>query len=165
MADRSTTALAKLVDQKRRLLEQLLAVGRRQGELIGEGDIASLLKLLTAKQQLIAALRSVEQSLAPFHTEDPDTRQWPSPQHRTACAADSATCERLLAEVIALEKEQEGQMVRRRDGVAERLQKTQSAHAASAAYQPHKRPSSPTTPLPSPDSPGLSGSLDLSTTN
>lgn len=137
------TTLALRMGQKRRLLVQMLAVGARQGELIETGDVAALVKLLAAKQQLIAALGQLERSLDPFRKEDPDARDWRSPADRTACAADADACARLLDEVVALERRHEEAMSRRRDGLAAELRKTLSAHHAASAYQPHRRPGAP----------------------
>lgn len=140
MSDLSTDELARLMGQKRQVLSQLHEVGQRQAQLVASGDVGLLLKLLSAKQTLIQALQSVERSLAPFHLQDPETRTWPTPEHRAACAADAAECRRLLDEVIAMEKTQETQMTERRDAVAAQLQKVHTAHHARDAYQSQQRP-------------------------
>lgn len=158
-----TDSLARLVQQKRRLLEQLVQLGRRQGELIEAGEIASVVQLLSGKQQLIAGLQSVEQCLDAFRQEDPDARVWPSPAARTACQADSHACNALLAEVIATEQKHEKSMGDRRDEVGAQLRQAQSAHAASSAYKPHLRASRPpVAALPEVSVP-LNTSLDLTT--
>lgn len=167
MTDRSASAtegLARLVAQKRRLLEQLLQTGQRQGELIEAGDITTLLRVLTAKQQLIAALRAVERGLDEFRHEDPEQRVWSSTAHRAACAADTTACRDLLAAVIELEKRHEQTIEQRRDGLADQLRRVQGAHDAAAAYQPHRRPSTGPTTAESVVGEGVVGSLDLSTT-
>jgi hypothetical protein len=147
MPESSTENLAKLIRQKRQLLEQLLAVGRKQGELIYQGDIQSLLKLLASKQQLIAAMHSIENALRPFQAENPDTRVWRSAELRSVCASDAEACSQLLTEVMAIEKAHEEQMIHRRDAVSQQLRQAQSAHNAAAAYQPHIR-NQPQPPLP-----------------
>lgn len=156
-----TDALARLVRQKRRLLEQLVAVGERQQKLIGEGDTTALLQLLSGKQQLIAALRVVESGLDAFRDEDPESRPWPTPQQRAECAADADACNRLLAEVIASEQQQTEEVASRRDAISEQLRQAQSAHAASSAYKPHLRH---TTPAPDLSNQPLSATIDLTTT-
>ena len=84
MTELSTTRLADLIAKRRRCLEQLLELGRRQAELIAAGNMADLMRLLAAKQQLIAALQTLEKELAPFHDEDPDSRRWASPEDARA---------------------------------------------------------------------------------
>ena len=142
------------------MLEQLLAVGQRQSELINEGDLPTLLQLLSTKQRLILALRSTENELAPYQQEDPEARVWPSPESRAECAADAEVCNRLLPQVVALEKSHEEQMTTRRDEVSAQLQQAQSAQVASSAYQPHARHTPSITP---PKGVNLAASLDLTT--
>ena len=158
-----TEPLARLVRQKRKLLEQLAMLGRRQQELIAGGDAATLLQLLGGKQQLITGLQVVERGLDAFRHEDPDTRRWPSPAERAACQADADACNALLAEVLTTEQQHEGQLSERRDALSKRLQQAQSAHAASTAYKPHLRgPRRPVVVAPDASAP-LNASLDLST--
>lgn len=160
-----TEPLARLVQQKRRLLEQLVQIGRRQGALIGEGEVASLVQLLSGKQQLIAGLKVVEQGLDAFRHDDPDQRQWPTPADRAACKADADACNALLAEALATEQKHEAQMSERRDAIGAQLNQAQSAHAASSAYKPHLRVPRPQ-PIAVPEtSAPLAASLDLTTSD
>lgn len=156
-----TDALARLVRQKRKLLEHLVALGRKQGELINAGDTPALIQLLSGKQQLIAGLQVVEQGLDQFRGEDPDTRAWPSAAERAACRADADRCNELLAEALESEQSHEGEMVQRRDTLSKRLNQAQTAHAASSAYKPHLRSQKPLVGLTSDASEPLSASLDL----
>jgi len=137
MADLTTTRLADLIGKRRRCLTQLRALGDRQTEMIATGDMTSLVRLLAAKQELIAALEALERELKPFHGQDPESRTWTSPAARAACADDETECRRLLAEVMAIEQAGERQLTVRRDGVATQLQSLGVATRASAAYQAH----------------------------
>lgn len=159
-----TESLARLVNQKRRLLEQLVAIGHRQGQLIEEGDAPALLQLLNGKQQLIAGLQVVEQGLTAFRDDDPDRREWRSPADRAACKADAEACNALLAESLATEQQHEAAMTERRDALSKQLLQAQSAHAASTAYKPHLRGTRAPIPVVTPDtSEPLISSLDLTT--
>lgn len=159
-----TEALARLVNQKRRLLEQLVAIGHRQGQLIEDGDAAALLQLLTGKQQLIAGLQVVEQGLNAFRHEEPEQRNWPSAADRAACKADADACNDLLAESLATEQQHETAMTERRDALSKQLLQAQSAHAASTAYKPHLRGTRQPAPISTDDpSAPLLSSLDLTT--
>ncbi|MCA9644068.1 MAG: hypothetical protein KC492_25420, partial [Myxococcales bacterium] len=73
----STDRLAKLVCQKRQVLQQLRQVAVRQGELIGQEDVSTLLKLLATKQALLSGLQKLERALEPFRGQDPEDRPWP----------------------------------------------------------------------------------------
>lgn len=160
-----TEPLARLVRQKRRLLEQMVKLCTRQGELITEGDTTTLLQLLGGKQQLIAGLQVIERGLDAFRHQDPDSRPWPSAADRAACKADADACNQLLAEVVATEREHESQMTDRRDSLSKQLLQAQSAHAASTAYKPHLRGGrQPAVADPSNGAP-LSTSLDLTSSD
>jgi|GEM_PF-1195939 len=131
----TTDQLAALIAQRRQCLMQLRDIGRKQSELIATGEMDPLLRLLAAKQQLLTALQSLEQNLAPYHDEDPQQRVWPSPDARARCAQQAADCRVLLEEVMRLEKKNEQQIALRRDEVASQLQSIHTASLVRGAYQ------------------------------
>ncbi|MCI0333747.1 MAG: flagellar protein FlgN [Planctomycetes bacterium] len=136
---RPTEQLSELIRKKHRVLVQLRDVGQRQMDLVASGDIAALLELLGAKQQLIAGLQRLEQELAPYYAEDPERRVWPSPQHRAECARQAADCNALLEEIVALEKSGAEKMTVRRNEVAEQLQQAHAATQVRSAYEANRR--------------------------
>lgn len=152
----STENLSKLISQKLQVLTQLRQVGLRQGQLVAAGDVAALLKLLGAKQQLLAGLQKLERAMAPYHDQDPELRVWASPDHRAACAAEATQCKTLLAEIVAMEREHEQAMVVRRDEVAEQLRHAQSAQAATSAYTSNSSAHNASATPPKPMGPTLS---------
>ncbi len=134
MTELSTTRLADLIAKRRRCLEQLSELGRRQSQLIALGNMADLMTLLAAKQQLIVALQALEVELAPFHDEDPDMRQWATSEARQRCAADADRCRQLIQDVMALEQAGERQLTVRRDETAEQLRTVAAAGRVREAY-------------------------------
>jgi len=134
MNEMETDVLAGLICSKRDCLTQLRDMGRRQLETIDEGDMTSLLDILAAKQQWLARLRQIERALDPFRNQDPESRQWRTPEDRGRCARQIAECEQLLSEIIRQEKRGERAMVRRRDEAATRLQAAHFAGHARGAY-------------------------------
>ena len=136
---RPTEQLTELIHKKHLVLTQLRDVGRRQMELVNGGDIAALLALLGAKQQLIAGLQALEQELAPYYSEDADRRVWVSPKHRSECARQAAECNALLEEIVELEKLGAEKMTVRRNEVAEQLQQAHAATQVRSAYEAHRR--------------------------
>jgi hypothetical protein len=134
----STTRLAELISKRRKCLAQLRELVVKQGELIADGNMTALLRIFSAKQELIAALETLERELRPYHDDDPDDRQWSSPAARAACAADAEACRRLLAEVMALEQAGERQMTIRRDGAAQELRSLSEAGRVREAYQANR---------------------------
>jgi len=135
----TTDKLADLISKRHRCLLQLRDLGHKQAELITQGDMAPLLRLLGAKNQLIVAVQAIEQELNPFHVQNPDDRTWPNADARSKCADQAAQCRQLLDEVMQLEQQNEKQMTLRRDQVASQLQAAQAASTARGAYQVQQR--------------------------
>ena len=94
MSALDTDLLSDLIQRKRSCLVQLRNMGEKQLELVHEGNITQLLELLAVKQHVLVQLQQVERQLDRFRGEDPQKRQWISPQKRQECAANLADCER-----------------------------------------------------------------------
>lgn len=135
MPQLTTDQLADLISKRHRCLLQLRELGRKQGELISQGDMSPLLRLLGAKNQLLVAVQAIEQQLAPFHAQKPEQRSWPTEEARAKCAEQAAACQQLLEEVMQMEEQNEREMTARRDQVASQLQAAQAASTARGAYQ------------------------------
>ncbi len=118
---------------------QLRDLGLKQSELISTGEMTSLLRLLSAKNQAIVAIQALEQELHPFHAQDPEQRAWHSERARAQCAKQAEECHRLLAEVMQMERDNEEKMTTRRDEVANQLQTVQAASTARRAYHAQSR--------------------------
>ncbi|MDZ4658913.1 MAG: flagellar export chaperone FlgN [Bythopirellula sp.] len=138
----TTNKLAELIAQRHTCLVQMHKLGVKQAELVTMGEMGALLRLLSVKNQLIAALQATEQQLAPFHEQDPERRTWSSQAERERCARQAAECQTMLAEIMDMERHNELKMTERRDLVASQLQAAQSASTARRAYQVHQRQSS-----------------------
>lgn len=139
MQELSTKLLADLVAKRRKCLVQLRDLGVRQSQMIADGEMAELLRLVAAKQQLIVALQAIERQLAPFHEQDPESRNWESPALRAQCAADAEACRELIQEVMAMEQAGERQMIERRDAVASQLRMAATGSRVRDAYQAQTR--------------------------
>jgi hypothetical protein len=135
----STEQLAALITQKHEVLVQLRAVGVRQTDLVGSGEIAALLKLLSAKQHLITRLQELERELKPYYAGDPDKRVWRSPDERARCAKQASECNVLLEEIVRLEKLGAEKMNERKNDVAQQLQQVHAATHVRNAYQAQQR--------------------------
>jgi hypothetical protein len=135
----STERLAELVRSKHKVLLQLRDIGLRQTDLVECGDIASLLTLLAAKQQLIGSLQALEGDLTPFYDHDPDKRVWTSPQARVECANQATDCNALLEQIVQLEKLGAEKMTARRNEVTAQLQQVHAAAHVRSAYETHRR--------------------------
>jgi len=129
-----TDVLAALVAAKLKILELLAQLARKQLALADQGQTTDLLKLLAAKQTVLAQLQHVERRLDPFRSQDPETRIWRSALDRQRCQEQAARCDELLAETMGVEKQGEAAMLRRRDHAASVLAGASAAADAQAAY-------------------------------
>lgn len=134
-ATNSTTELAALIAAKTQLVEILVRLGKRQIALIGEAETTALIKLLSAKQTVLAQLQAVERKLDPFRAENPETRQWPSAAARAACQAEADRCNAMLAEAMELDRSAEASMRQKRDATATALESVQTAEGTRSAYE------------------------------
>jgi len=129
-----TDRLTTLIDEKYRVLTQLHGLSGKQLELVDSGEMAPLLRLLSAKQNLIDELTRIESQLDPFHRQDPESRQWSSPDARQRCAQTAEQCQRLLKEILEVERQGESTLVGRRDRTANQLSAAADAAHARKAY-------------------------------
>ncbi|MCI0359252.1 MAG: hypothetical protein L0211_12300 [Planctomycetaceae bacterium] len=134
MTELDTDLLAALVAARLKILELLVQLAREQLVLADRGATSQLLKLLAAKQAVLAQLRAVQSRLDPFQLQDPEARLWRSPADRQRCQQEARRCEELLAESMRLEQQSELAMVHRRDRAAGVLAGAASATEAHAAY-------------------------------
>jgi hypothetical protein len=134
MTNLSTDILIQLVRARHTCLVQLRDLGRRQLELIDQGNVSALLDVLSVKQKPLSDIQRIEKALDPYRGQDPEQRSWRSPQDRAACAGLVQQCEILLKEIVVQEKQCEEIMVRKRDAAASRLQQFRSAGRAQGAY-------------------------------
>lgn len=129
-----TVELARLVEQRLSVLEQLHAICRRQIDVIDDGDTSRLMTLLVAKQKLLSALHGIEESLGPFRRQDPTKRRWSSPEARADCQRAADRCSQLLDEITRLERDAETELTRQQAATARRLEGLGEAHHARTAY-------------------------------
>jgi hypothetical protein len=129
-----TELLARLVRARRACLAGLRDIGKKQIELIEQGNMTALLDVLAAKHRPLAELQRIERALDPFRGENPAGRRWASPEDRAACARAIDECEALLAEIVRQEKHCEQALLRQRDETAARLARFRLAGQVRGAY-------------------------------
>ncbi len=133
--DTSTEQLARLVALKRDLLEQFRQLSRKQWDWITSDQTDRILSVLAAKEQLLRRLQELERQLDPFRHEDPEQRQWRSPEARWQCQQLAAQCAALLDEILLWEQRGTQEMARRRDQAAAELQQWHKHAEAAQAYE------------------------------
>lgn len=130
----ATDRLADFIGRKHAILQQIHALSEQQPGLIREGEMTRLMNVLSAKERLLAQLRSVERELDPFRDQDPEQRVWRRPEDRRRCQEVAADSERLLQEIMEIEKRSEQSLAERRDRAAKRLHQAHSGNEVRAAY-------------------------------
>jgi hypothetical protein len=132
---KSTAELAGLIQRKLSLLEQMRVATIDQCQRVASLENDALLGVLARKQNLLAELQEVQIRLEPFRDQDPESRNWLSPDTRAKARAAAERCQQLIQELIQLENRSIGEMTARREGIASHLHELGSAHAARMAYQ------------------------------
>lgn len=140
MTAHETDLLAELIRRKVDCLARLHDMGEKQIEFVRADRITELLHVLAAKQRVLIELQRIERELAPFCDQAPDKRQWRTSEGRRECAQQLEQCESLLGKIVAQEKESEGELIRRRDELAARLQGIHLASQARGAYTAQSAP-------------------------
>lgn len=129
-----TDLLLQLAGRRLNALEQLHALGRRQIELISQGDMTLLIQVLAAKHNVLAELQQTEKRLDPFRGQQPEARRWRDEALRLRCAEVVGRADQLFREILEQEKRAEAELARHRDETAKRLQMAHTAGHARAAY-------------------------------
>ena len=130
----TTQHLTTLLERKHEFLTVLRDLGARQLERIDAADMTMLMKVLSAKQRMLADLQAVERELDPFRGESPETRDWPSPAARQHCAQLTTRCQLLFSEIVSQEREAESRLILQRDDAEHRLRGMHMAAGAHGAY-------------------------------
>jgi len=131
-----TQQLVGLIDQKHEVLRQLHTLSQYQLRLAGnDGYVDELMRVLSAKQTLIAKLTSVDQLLEPFREQDPESRVWISRDVRSRCSQVAAKCSTLLDELKMLEQKSTAAVITHRDELAQQLRQNQFTVDSTNAYQ------------------------------
>jgi hypothetical protein len=136
-----TDSLSTLVRTKLVLVELLACLAQKQLAVAEHGETTEILRLLSAKQTVLARFGEIQRQLEPFRAQDPESRAWRSAADRLRCRQEAKRCDELLAEAMCVEKQGEAALLRRRDQAASRLAGASAASEAHAAYS--RQPQSP----------------------
>jgi flagellar biosynthesis/type III secretory pathway chaperone len=136
----TTQQLTTLMERKHDCLVQLRDLGSRQLERIDAGDMGMLMKVLSAKQRLLAELQTLERGLDPFRAQSPEQRDWKSPAERAHCASLANRCQLLFSEIVSQEREAESRLILQRDDAERQLQGMHVAARAHGAYRAEYAP-------------------------
>ncbi|MGI9472230.1 MAG: flagellar export chaperone FlgN [Rubripirellula sp.] len=142
--------LSELITRRWSTLRELLECSRKQIDAIESGQMSDLMRLLSDKQRPISELVSIAEQLRLATHDDPEQRNWASPEMRQRCRDQQHECETMHLELLAIEAECEATLSANRQEVQERLAKVDAGWQAASGYA--HQSSSPTS----------GGQLDLS---
>jgi hypothetical protein len=134
-ADLGSESLVTLIESKLHLLTEMKQMSISQTDLVAQHDMTGLMTLLSRKQNLMDSLHQVQESLAPFQSQDPESRKWSSPDRRRSCQEMIAKCDELLQHLIVMENRSLDNMTVQREIVAAQLQQNIDASTVQHAYQ------------------------------
>ena len=140
-----THLLTELMSRKFDCLVQLQELGRQQFQLVDSGEVTQLMRVLSAKQVVIARLQEIEGELNPFRGQKPEERQWASPAARARCAELIDRGQALFREVMLQEKRSETAVDRSprrsRGSIADRPLRQSGPRGLSVGTKPPPRAS------------------------
>ncbi|MEZ6135919.1 MAG: hypothetical protein R3C53_13530 [Pirellulaceae bacterium] len=129
-----TEFLFQCMQHRRDILRSLRLLTDSHAAAAQADDINVTLGILARKESLLDELAQVLASLQRFHHDDPERRQWISPQRRQTCQALADEGDRLLNETVQLEQATLEEMQSQRDAVAAQLQNGTNSILAHNAY-------------------------------
>lgn len=134
--DLDTDVLLALVMRKRKVLLQLRELTSRQPALIADGDLPTLLRVFSAKQQVLEEVHRIDRQLEPFRQQRPEDRDWRSTEVRDQCRAAADDCRRLVEELKATELRDRNQLSEHWQATTKQLEGAHAAAEAREAYRP-----------------------------
>lgn len=134
MTNQELRDLLELFGREQACYTSLLDLSRRQKQIIETGDVDDLLQVLGQKQKVLSRVGEVENLLLPYKRNWPAIRSSLDSNDRQVLDLALATVEELLAELIALEKESEQLLIKRRDVVETELHEAVKVGHIQQAY-------------------------------
>ncbi len=129
-----TARLRQLVDERLAILVSLRELADVQMQQASDADALMLMNVLARKQPLMDELSRIQDELAVYALDDPETRTWRTTAARLECRTVAERCEQLLREILQLEQLAIEQLSQRRDAIAVQLQDGRDGRTAHAAY-------------------------------
>ena len=130
----ATQQLYDLICQQREVLLELKHFAEVQHRIVQQNELGKLVSLLASKQKAIQRLQEIDRNLAPFQSQDPESRVWSSEEQRDECRRIAKECPRLLAEVMKLEQIAEETLTAQRETISQQVDQSTTRSQAATAY-------------------------------
>lgn len=134
-ATQSTERLAELIETRHATLSELRSLAALQYRIVNSRDLGKLVELLAAKQRFLERLRTIDEALAPYRHDDPDSRVWADPARREWCRQLAAESVVWMGEVMELEVAAERCLAAQRDETTAELDQEACRFRAISAYR------------------------------
>lgn len=129
-----TEALLHYMQQRFDIASAVKQLSEATATASRDGDANVTLGFISRKQGLLENLESVQQQLALYLNDDPETRVWSSPQRRQQCRQLSEQGTRILQETAQIEESAIQEMTTKRDAIAAQLQDGRDSTIARTVY-------------------------------
>lgn len=134
-ATESTEILAELIETRHVTLGELRALSALQYRIVNSRDLGKLVELLAAKQRFLERLRKIDEALAPYREDDPESRVWADPSRRERCRELAAESAAWMGEVMELEAAAEQCLAAQREETTTELDQETRRFRAISAYR------------------------------
>src|SRR6056297_2555919 len=126
--------LSALVDERLRLVEQLMELTQRQVAAIAAGHMSELMTILAAKQSPLTRLSQLSKQLSAQVGAQVPPRTWASQADRQRCRETHRRCEQKLLDLIAQEKACEQDLSAGKALIQQELDRTHDTGRALRSY-------------------------------
>ena len=127
-------SLFDALSQKRDCCRALVSLAKRQRVQISAGDLGPVLEVLATKQRVMGRMDEIQRRLTCFSQGPQSWREGIDRQQQRRCQSVLDETERLLADLLEIEKHCEEELVRFREAAAEQLRNTDAGRQLNRAY-------------------------------
>ncbi|MCA9131406.1 MAG: hypothetical protein KDB22_30190 [Planctomycetales bacterium] len=129
-----TERLSHLLQERLDLAIAIKQISDSQIQAARSGEVNVTLGLIARKQSLLEQLEQLRQGMQPYYLDDPDRRQWKTPERREECQRVANECNAILQQTLQLEQATLEELSAKREALAAQLQDGKDSTIASNAY-------------------------------
>lgn len=135
--DLTPQRLTELCRTRLDILHKMRDAYLEQSRSLEDSDV--LLGTIARKQYLLDQLLEVQDQIAPFQKESPETRQWPSESERQACQKMADDGQAILLELKQMEQQAIEALQDRQQAVQADLYRVENTISMQKAYELHNQ--------------------------
>lgn len=135
LSEAYTDKLFESMQLRLELAQSLVALSKAQHAAVTQADPNVSISILGRKQTVLDSLLTLQDSLGPYFSDEPEARVWSSSERRQTCREMADSSSKLLAQAMQLEEKTICLVEEKRNAVAAQLQSGSDSVLASTAYQ------------------------------